>query len=163
MTVAAYSRAALCKEYAMALGGLALAGMPLAFLELAPAAAWMLAAATLVFAAHAAGIAHRHLTRVSFDDSAIQTEAPWGARLPWRDIRDVRLRYFSTRRDGASGWMVLTVRGDRGRIRIGSALDGFQAIAERAARSVRENAIALDHASVRNFRHLGIPVHEGEP
>ena len=89
-------------------------------------------AATLLFVATAAAfvlyagqIRLRQLTVVRWDGDGIDVEGPLPRRLPWSELRDVRLAYYSTRRDGANGWMQLKIRGKSGVLRLDSDAAGF--------------------------------------
>jgi hypothetical protein len=89
-------------------------------------------AATLIFAAtaaafvlYAAQIRLRQLTAVRWDGDGIDVDGPRPRRLPWSELRDVRLAYYSTRRDGENGWMQLKIRGKSGVLRLDSDAAGF--------------------------------------
>ena len=68
-------------------------------------------------------------------------------RMAWRDVRQVRLDYYSTRRDGQGGWMQMKISGPGGHIRIDSALDGFARLAgEPRPRGGARDSHDRDHA-----------------
>lgn len=97
----------------------------------------------------------RQQTRVEMTDDAI---ASWGLRhvaLRWQELDRVRLRYYSTRRNRSGGWMNLQLRGGGGSIAIDSTIDGFEAIAARAARSIVDNRLAADSVTLANLAALG--------
>jgi hypothetical protein len=71
-------------------------------------------------------------------------------------VETVTLRYFSTRRSRKGGWMTLTLRGRGRKIAIDSHLDGFEALARRAAALVGERELPLDPTSASNFAALDI-------
>jgi hypothetical protein len=78
--------------------------------------------------------------------------------LRWDDLNHVKLRYYSTRRNRADGWMVMNLTWPAKRLVIYSNIDGFDAIAAGVAGAVRRNGIALDSASTANLAAMGLIV-----
>ncbi|MDP6689535.1 MAG: hypothetical protein QF384_08575 [Alphaproteobacteria bacterium] len=78
--------------------------------------------------------------------------------LRWSEMRDFRLRYYSTRRDGKGGWMQLVLRGDdkRGSIQMDSNLPGFNDIVAQVHAVAKERGLPVDPASATNLSHLGL-------
>jgi len=151
-----YPRATLAGDYARAAAGLALTVLPLALLDLAAWAAVPLGLAALLFAAHALRTAQRQLTRIVVDADGVRAEGPCGGAVRWEALSGLRLRYYAARRDRADGWLVMTLSGGRDRLRVESTLEGFDALAERAAGAARRNAVPLDRATEDNLLALGI-------
>jgi hypothetical protein len=81
-------------------------------------------------------------------------------RLPWRDITGMRLKYYSTKRDGQGGWMQLRLSGPDNMLRFESSLDGFADLARRGYAATQSRGIALDPATADNLRLLGVRVPE---
>ena len=77
------------------------------------------------FAVYGAQVGLRQSTTVRWDDEGIEIGGPRPRRLPWSELRDVRLTYYSTRRDGTNGWMQLKIRGKPGVLRLDSDAAGF--------------------------------------
>ncbi|WP_051341357.1 hypothetical protein [Azospirillum halopraeferens] len=151
-----YPPASLWGDYARAGAGLAMTALPLAALEVSSWLAVPLAACAVLFALFAARTAQRHLTRVTVDAAGVRADGPLGAAVRWDELRRLRLRFYSTRRDRSQGWMQMTLAGDSGRVKLESTLDGFDAIAARAAAAARRNGLTLDPATVDNLLALGI-------
>jgi hypothetical protein len=81
-------------------------------------------------------------------------------------MRDFRLRYYSTRRDGKGGWMQLLLRcrdgsDSRGPIRIDSILSDFEEIVHQVHDSALERGLSIDPTSATNLASLGIG--DGDP
>lgn len=76
--------------------------------------------------------------------------------VSWRDIRKVRLRYFSLKRDRSEGWMELSLGDGQQSLRLDSALDGFKDIVVRAADAARANGLALSETTQANLAALGV-------
>lgn len=157
-----YPAASLTGDYARAGAGLAMTAVPLLLLEVNAWAGVPLAAGALLFAVFAARTAQRHLTRVAVDEAGVRADGPLGVVLRWDELKGMRLRYYSTKRDRSDGWLQLTLRGPAGSVRVESTLDGFDALVERAAEAARRAALPLDPLTVDNLHAMGIAPEDGE-
>lgn len=147
----------LAGDYVRAAAGLLITGMPLLLLSLSalPFAILLLLAA--LFIGYGMHTAFCHRRRINVNEDQISTE-PDGACLNWRDLREVKLEYYSTRKESTAGWMQMTLRSRNKRLRIDSRLDGFQDIARYAATSAHANALLLSQTTAANLAALGIDV-----
>lgn len=160
-----YPVAALRGDYIRAGLGLILClGPALAVPLSTPADALLLPAAAL-FLGFGLHTWQRQRSRVVVDEQGISIFRRSRASLGWRQVRSVRLSYFSTRADRREGWMQLTLKGhDPQRrtgwrtIRIDSALDDFEQVARYAAAAVRANGLTVSPATRANFGALSIDV-----
>lgn len=155
-TLHRYNRGAIAGDYARAVAGLTLTGAPVLLLDPGAIMTTLLLAGVLLFAAFALRTAQRHLTAFGVTDDAIVAHGPFGGTLAWRDLRKIKLNYYSTRRDRGRGWMQLTLKGRGRTMRIESTMDGFDDIAARAAEAARALALPLTDATIENFAALGI-------
>ncbi len=155
MTMHLYPRSAAIADSSRAGLGIAIVAVPLLFAKPAPLTVGLLTVLLLAFLGLAASTLHRHLGRVVVDANGLTVN---GRRLAWSEVKKVRLAYFSTRRDGDHGWFQLTVVGRDRRLCVDSALDGFAAVAKRAALAAATNGVALDAATRANFDALAIPL-----
>jgi 2-hydroxychromene-2-carboxylate isomerase len=89
-------------------------------------------------------------------DDAITRSGTGRRQLRWSDLERVKLRYYSTRRNRSGGWMTLKLNGKRSVIAIDSNIDGFDAIAARAARALADNRIGADDVTLANLAALGL-------
>lgn len=147
MSAHAYPTPAVLADAGRAAAGLVLAGVPL----LLDGPAWLTVAfalIALVFLLYAAASLCRAISRVEVGEDIIAVRGPRPARL--------RLAYYSTRRDGAGGWMQLTLAAPRTRLVVDSRIGGFDVLLRRAAEAARVRAIGLDPTTVMNLRGLGI-------
>jgi hypothetical protein len=110
-----------------------------------------------IFAAFGARTALRHVTRIAVSDQGIASAAIWQRVLRWQDIDKVKLRYYGTRREQkrGTGWMQLTLSGGGQTLTLESTVTGFDEIADRTARAVRQYNVAIDSATAGNFHALG--------
>jgi hypothetical protein len=121
----------------------------------------LLGAFAALFAAYGAHTALRSVTRIVVSEDAISATGPRSATVRWRELERMRLDYYSTRRDGAKGWMQMRLGGGGEKLRIDSTIDGFAAIAARAARAAAERELALAPATLANLASLGIASQPG--
>jgi len=98
----------------------------------------------------------RQYTRIEMTDDAITSGGTRRLTLHWSDLDHVKLRYYSTRRNRSGGWMTLKLASGRAAISVDSNIDGFDAIAARAARSMVENRAAADDITLANLAALGL-------
>ncbi|MBU0725738.1 MAG: hypothetical protein KJ904_16190 [Alphaproteobacteria bacterium] len=97
----------------------------------------------------------RHRTRVTVTETGIALVDTRRRQLDWADVEQVKLAYFSTRRDRSEGWMQLTLSGGGTSLSVDSPLERFLDLAAEAAQLARAKGMALDDASIRNFESLG--------
>ncbi len=98
----------------------------------------------------------RQYARIEMTDDAITSGGTRRLTLNWSDLDHVKLRYYSTRRNRAGGWMTLKLASGRTAISIDSNIDGFDAIAARAARTMIENRVTADDFTLANLAALGL-------
>jgi len=155
-----YPTGALAADYARAGTGFAATAGPLALVQAGRTVTAVLVALAVIFVVYALRTAYRGATRVWVDDEAIEALGWRRTRLPWREITGMRLNYYSTKRDGRAGWMLLTLTGAGGVIRLESSLDGFVDIARRGYAAARRSGLALTPATGANLHLLGVSVPE---
>jgi hypothetical protein len=151
-----YPVSALAGDYARAAAGLALAIPPLVLVQLNPVVASIFALLAALFAVFAWRTLLRQLGAIEMNDVEICRTGLFPVRLRWDSLDEVKLGYYATRRDGASGWMQLTLRAERRRLQLDSRIEGFAAIAARAAAVARRRELTLSPTTVNNLAALGI-------
>ena len=112
-------------------GGLALTLPPLVMFDLPSVTAWILGLLSLGFAVHGIGVVRRQRTRVETDAEGLWFSPP-RRRIAWDGITRFGLSYFSTRRDGARGWMELKLASPAATLRVDSRLERFNELVGRA-------------------------------
>ena len=155
-----YPPAAMLSDYVVSGGGLALTLPPLAMFDLPVLTVWILALMSLGFAAHGIGVVRRQRTRVETDADGLWFSPP-RRRIAWNGITRFGLSYFSTRRDGARGWMELKLAGPGATLRVDSRLERFDELVGRAWRAALRCGVELDTTTRANLQSLGITA--GEP
>ena len=141
-------------------GGLVLTLSPLVTLDLPSVTVWILGLLSLGFAVHGLGVVRRHRIRVETDEEGLRFSPP-RRRIAWNEITRFGLSYFSTRRDGARGWMELKVTGPDATLRVDSRLERFDELVDRAWRAASRCGVEPDLATRVNLEALGMTT--GEP
>lgn len=155
MTELRYPTQAMMGDYLRAAFGLTLTGTPLLLSPPGSAATYILGPLALLFAIFGARTALRHRTVVELDELRVATTGLWRQELNWSELLEVKLSYYSTKRDRTQGWMQLMLRGPTGRLRFDSTLEGFPDVARRAHVTARAKGIELSEATISNFASLG--------
>jgi hypothetical protein len=151
-----YPNRALIGAYGRAAVGLVLTVVPLAAVPVDLAALVVLSALAAVFAAYGGHTLLRHATRIVVDDERIRAVGPIGAVVAWSDLTDLRLKYYSTRRDGRNGWQQLDLEGPGRTLTIESSLAGFGEIVARAVRAAERRGLELSPATRSNLAAWGL-------
>jgi hypothetical protein len=151
-----YAAASIYGDYARAGFGLAITVPPLLFFEPAPFFVWLLGGAALLFGWFGVRTWLRQARRVELSPEAIALVGPLPRRLAWARLERVKLAYYAPRRSREDGWMQLTLKGPGGPIRVDSNLEGFDRVAERAARAVADRGLAVDPVTEANFAAIGV-------
>ncbi|BBK34728.1 hypothetical protein EDC65_2782 [Stella humosa] len=153
-----YPAEALWADYARAGAGLVATAGPLLLVPVADWIAAVLFVLALLFAVFAWRTFERQRTRIAVDEAGIALGEPPRRQIAWDRVTEVRLRYYSTKRDRSGGWMHLRLEAPGGAVRIDSTIEDFGRIAERASAMVRQRALPVDEVTRANFRALGAPV-----
>jgi hypothetical protein len=154
MTRHRYPGRALAADYARSALGLGATGGIVAFANALPFWTYLFGGLALMFLAYGVRTAVRQLTVVECSETGLAAGGPRPISIAWKDVRDVRLRYFSTRRDRSAGWLQLTVAGPRASIRLDSQLQDFEAVAARALRAAEANGVEIGRDTAANARAL---------
>ena len=155
MTEHRYPPSAMLSDYLVSGGGLALTGAPLAMFDLPSVTVWILALMSLGFAIHGIGVVRRQRTRVEIDADGLWFSPP-RRRIAWNGITRFGLSYFSTRRDGARGWMELRLAGPGATLRVDSRLERFDELVGRAWRAASRCGVEPDPTTRANLAALGM-------
>ena len=156
MTTHRHNFQALMPEYIRTGVGVALTAGPALLIDAIAPVAWALGILAVIFAAFAVTVALRQVSVIDCTDGGISVSGPVRKSLAWNDLRGAQLRYFSTRRDGAKGWMQLVLKGRRVSIRIESTLTGFADIVAHAAKAAKDGRVELSSATCGNLETLGV-------
>jgi len=155
-TVHRHTFRSLTADYTRSGGGLLVTALPLVTVDTTITVAWMLAAGAFLFAVYGFNTIMRHLGIVECNETAISVSGPFKRVVAWSEVSDVRLRYFSTRRDGRKGWMQLVVKSPTASVRIESTLIGFADIVALAVKAANKRGIDLSPTTLGNTEVLRV-------
>ncbi len=156
MTRYRYPPKAVMGDYLRAGGGFAVTGVPALFMPTTTPVTVILGVLAALFGIFGLRTALRQFTVIEMSDTTVSIVGAGGKSMAWHDVRQVRLDYFSTRRDGQAGWMQMKISGPGGHIRIDSALDGFARLAGEAAANAAAHGITMTETTRGNFKALGV-------
>lgn len=150
-----YSAGCLMGDYIRAGIGLLLTALPASQLPSDGPGFWLLSGLALLFLGLAGYTIRRHTTRIVMNDETIES-LPGGNVIEWKDVREVKLSYFSTRADRKNGWMQLTINSGKRKLRMDSRIDGFLTIASGVLDQTRYSDVLLSDTTSTNFESLGL-------
>ena len=148
----AYPFAALLKDDIKAAVGLVVLAIPLFVGGVPTVVFYVFLGAALLFLIYGVRTILRHMTVIEVSEGGIRDSGPFGATISWEDMRSVKLRYYSTRRDRERGWMDLRLKGRGRTLRIESAIEGFESIVRRATDAAPLHGIELSAATRANLK-----------
>ena len=121
---------------------------------------YIFAAGALLFLGFFLRTAQRHLTTFSFSNDTFQANGPLGKNISLPAVIDIRLRYFSTRKDrtGKGGWFELTIRDPKSKISVDSTINGFDQIMQHCVDIIHQNKLAPSETTIENFSSAGFPL-----
>lgn len=154
-----YPPSAMISDCLVSGGGLALSLPPLLMLDLPELMAWILVLMVFGFALHGVGVVRRRRTRVETDEDGLWFSPP-RRHIAWNEITRFGLSYFSTRRDGARGWMELRVASSVATLRVDSRLERFDELVGRAWSAASRCGVEPDPTTRANLEALGMSVLE---
>jgi hypothetical protein len=97
----------------------------------------------------------RHFSTILSDVHGLRQQGPRPVSISWAEVRDVELRYFSTRRERAgrdnSGWFQLKVKGPGSQIKVDSNLSDFDELLDEVATAVTRHDLRIGDISRENF------------
>lgn len=156
-----YRRPALLGDYLRAACGALLTGVPMLFVAGSPATLAILGGLTVLFVLFGLRTLVRHSTSVMVSPAGVRAQGLLGGEIAWDDLDQVKLGYYTTRRDRQGGWMQLTLRGRGRRLKFDSSLEGFDRLVRQAVRAADANGLELSGATLANLASMNIPAPAG--
>ncbi len=161
MTGLGYPLRALWASYLRAGFGLGLMAWWLVMAQPGWFGSVLLGGLAAVFGVYGLRTALRQATRYGFDDHGVWSVGPISRAIKWDELANLKLSYYTTKRDGTSGWWQLDIKGRDSRMRLESTLDGFGALAERTVREARGRDVEMSPTTIDNVKQLGIDGGDG--
>lgn len=165
MMVCRYPARALAGDYLRAGAGLAVGLGVLLSTPLSPAIVAIFGSWSALFGFFAYRTVQRHLTRVAITDTEICDAGLRTRVMAWGDLQWLKLRYFGTKRQtrAEGGFMQLKLKGRGRSLTYDSGMEGFDYVAWRAAKALRENGLSMDPTSAGNLLSLGVDADQETP
>jgi hypothetical protein len=162
-----YGPGALNGDFVRAGIGLGLSGLALGITPPGSVAWWIMGPAFLIFLVFGLQTLARTRTRIVVGAEGVgshlalgragpQACGPFSRYIPWEEVKEIRLRFFPTRRDRSQGYMQLKVKGSGTLIAVEPALEDFSDCVGLVWQRAREAGVATDPATFENLKSLGI-------
>jgi hypothetical protein len=155
-----YEKGSVTADYLRAVIGVVICGGLMIGAAPVPAVSVILLLLVLLFGVYGIRTWLRQATVIEVDETGIKSRGPLGrfadTDVAWDGLNDLRIRFYSVKRDRKDGWMQLIVRGDGGKILCDSQIDGFDTIAERAFDAARRAGVELNEVTVANLKSMGL-------
>ena len=153
-------------DYFRAGAGLAMCALPLIFASPFGGVFLVFGGLATMFTVYGLRAWARQMTVVDVTETVVSAAGPRiisgqiasRVTLAWEEVRAIKLSYYSTKRNHTDGWMNLKLKGAGECLNVGSDIDGFSAIAAKAAAAAKANHVRLSESTVSNFAVLGITV-----
>jgi hypothetical protein len=160
MMVHRYPARALAGDYIRAVAGLALGLGVLLSTPLSPAIVTIFGSWSALFGYFAFRTVQRNVTRVAVTDTEICDVGLRTRAMAWADLQWLKLRYFGTKRQerAQGGFMQLKLKGGGRSFTYDSGMEGFDHVAWRAAKAIRDNGFSMDPTSAGNLLSLGVDI-----
>lgn len=161
MTEHHYSKQGVVADYVRAGIGATLAGGPLFYVETGPVIRVILVLAVMLFMVYGIIAWHRQLTTIYAGEESVLAKGLLTKKIVWSELRELKLNYYSTKRDRKEGWMQLSLKGAGTQLKILSTLSGFEEIVAQAAREAKRRGVQLSPTTLENLRLLGVKTDAG--
>ena len=160
-----YPARALAGDYIRAVAGLALGLGVLLSTPLSPAIVTIFGSWSALFGYFAFRTVQRNVTRVAITDTEICDVGLRTRVMAWADLQWLKLRYFGTKRQARAegGVMQLNLKGGGRSLTYDSGMEGFDYVAWRAAKAIRDNGFSMDPTSAGNLLSLGVDADQESP
>jgi hypothetical protein len=152
-----YRRGALLGDYVRAGVGALLTGVPMLFVGGSPATLIILGGLTALFVLFGLRTLIRHSTVVALSPVGVRVQSVLGGgEIAWQELAQLKLGYYTTRRDRQGGWMQLSLRGGGRHFKFDSSLEGFDHVVRQAVNAADANGIELSDATLANLGSMDI-------
>ena len=163
MTHHVYPPSALMGDYLRAAAGFFPTIAVLAIAPVGIVGETMLGGFAALFAVFGIRTALRHRTSIEVTEAFLQSSGLLQTSIWWSKLDQMKLSYYSTRRDGHGGWMQLKLGAGWSTLRVDSRVAGFSELVSASANDAEMRGLSLDPATLANLKALGIELRPTEP
>ncbi len=150
MTLLEYPKGTFRGDCLRGVAGLAMILVLLSLAVPSIVASSLLLALAVVFMIYIFTAWRRSQYRYAVNDEAL-TRHPDGRQIQWSELSDLRLAYYTTRRDYRQGWLELKLLAGDKIIAVDSRLDGFNPLLQRAICAAQCNHLQLSPSTCMNL------------
>jgi hypothetical protein len=151
-----YPAKELTGDYLRGGAGAALCATPLVIADSVTVASYFLWPLVVLFGGFVVRTGLKQFTWIAMEPEGIRTAGIWRKEIRWEEIRRIKMRYFSTKRDRTDGWMQVKVTGAGGALAFDSTVTGFDDLARRLAEAGVVARAEMDETTRANFELMGI-------
>ena len=151
-----YPRRAIAVEYIYAIVGLLFSLFPIILTSALPVVYGILSFLALLFFLFGLRTIVRQNTFFEISEDKISVGGLLHYSMAWSDVQELKLKYFSTKRDRTEGWMLLKLCAHNRTIRVDSTLNGFSTLVSEAVQKTFFNGLELAPGTVQNLKALGV-------
>ena len=153
MTLLEYPKGTFRGDCLRGVAGLAMILVLLSLAVPSIVASSLLLGIAVVFSIHIFTAWRRAQYRYTLSDEAL-IRYPDGLQIQWSGLCDLKLAYFTTRRDYREGWFELKLVAGQQVITVDSRLDGFNSLLQRATRAAQYNHLQLCPSTCMNLSEM---------
>ena len=154
MTQHRYPFSALIGDYIRAAIGLILTAGPILFTPISSTMGYVLGGLVILFFVYALRTVIRHRSVLEVSAMGIRATGPVATTIRWADLDDVELRYYSTHRDRARGWMQLRLKGAGRSLSADSTLSEFPVVVQHVINGAQARGLELTETTLANLNAL---------
>ena len=163
MTRHVYPPSALLGDYLRAAAGFFPTVGVLAIAPVGIVGETMLGGFAALFAVFGFRTALRHCISIEVTEAFLQSSGLLQTSIWWSKLDQMKLSYYSTRRDGHGGWMQLKLGAGWSTLRVDNRVEGFSELVIVSAKAAETRGLPLDPATSANLQALGIELRAAAP
>ena len=116
---------------------------------------WVLAAISAMFAYYLYSQLMRFKVQFALDEEGLSRQAGGPPRrIPWSQMDNLKLHYYSHGRRAKSGTLVLTLYQGKTKVKVDSTLDHFPTLLRTAASGARNKGLDMNPTTMENLEQL---------
>ena len=151
-----YPSHAIRVEFTYTIVGLLFSLVPITLTPALPEICGILSFLALLFFLFGLRTIIRQYTSIEISENKISVSGLLGFSITWSEIQELKLSYFSTRREKSDGWMQLKLGAHNHTLRVDSSLSGFSKLVSEAVKNTLGNGLKFSPKTIQNLKVLGV-------
>lgn len=127
---------------------------PLLFTPVSQVVGYILGILSTLFLVYGFRTIARQCSILKAAELGIQVSGPFKKDIKWANLEIMELRYYSTYRDRARGWMQLRLKCNKYALSADSTLSEFPILVDHAINQARAQGLELTESTLANFDAL---------